>query len=176
MASLDIDACGNCKHFDKAMRHMCAPCANANQADAREDAPLDRLRRLLPSVVRAVQPEQHISLEGEANGQIIGVVSGLVRCFRLTANGRRHICRFAGAGSIIGLGLLGLQRHSAEAITATQIVVFRAATVDAAMGRNAEVRAAILQALAEELTERERVQLRLGGSTPISAWRTSCSK
>lgn len=153
--------CRSCAHRDRAFELLgeCAPCATVQ---ARSGTPLDRLRRLLPGVVRSIEPGQNIALEGEANGQVIGVISGLVRCFRLTADGRRHICRFAGAGSLIGLGPLGVQRHSAEAITATQIIIFRATAVEAAIERDPQVRGAIMRALAEELTEREHIQLRLG--------------
>lgn len=139
-----------------------SPEPNAQRASAPGGGPLDRLRRILPSIVREIGPGQTISVEGESSGQVTGVLSGLARCFRLTASGRRHICRFVGAGGIIGLGLLGAQRHSTEAIGPSQIVLFRAAAIEAAMEHDAGVRSAILQTLAEELAERERVQLRLG--------------
>lgn len=160
----DDNPCRNCAHFGRAVEFLgeCAPCTEAQICS---ETPLERLRRLLPGVVRAIEPSQTIALEGEANGQVIGVISGLVRCFRLTAAGRRHICRFGGAGSLIGLGPLGVQRHSAEAITAAQIIIFRAAAVEAAVERDPQVRAAIMRALSDELTEREHIQLRLGRLT-----------
>lgn len=120
------------------------------------------MRRILPGVMREVTPGQTISVEGECNSQVTGILTGLARCFRLTANGRRHICRFAGPGSLIGLGLLDGQRHSTEAVGTSQVVIFRTAAIDAALESQPQVRRAILQALAEELSERERVQLRLG--------------
>jgi len=126
------------------------------------ETPLDRLRRIVPGVIRTAESGQHIMLEGDADGHVIGIISGLVRCFRLTTDGRRHICRFAGPGSLIGLASLGVQRHSAEAITPTQIVTFRAATLEAAMDRDILMRTAILQVLTDELSEGERIQLRLG--------------
>lgn len=156
--------CRSCVHFDRAAE-LLGERAPHTKVQTCSETPLDRLRRLLPGVVRSIEPGQTIALEGEANGQVIGVISGLVRCFRLTADGRRHICRFGGAGSLIGLGPLGVQRHSAEAITAAQVIVFRAAAVEAAIERDPQVRAAIMRALADELTEREHIQLRLGRLT-----------
>lgn len=153
-------ACLKCAHPGDALELLCAPDAYA--APPASMAPLARLRSLVPGVARSIIPGQHVSLEGEASGQVIGVLSGLVRCFRLTTDGRRHICRFAASGSLIGLGLLGVQRHSAEAVTASEIITFRAAAIDVALDRDPRVRVAILQSLAEELTEREHIQLRLG--------------
>jgi CRP-like cAMP-binding protein len=132
------------------------------QQGAPSGGPLDRLRRVLPGTLREMTQGQTLSLEGEPNGRVVGILSGLARCFRLTANGRRHICRFVGAGGVIGLGLLGVQRHSTEAVSAGQVVVFRTAAVEAAIEHDTRVRSAIMRALAEELAERERVQLRLG--------------
>lgn len=154
----------SCAHLGRASG-LLGERSDCAEAQTYSETPLDRLRRLLPGVVRSIGPGQSIAHEGEANGQVIGVISGLVRCFRLTADGRRHICRFGGAGSLIGLGPLGVQRHSAEAIVAAQIIVFRAAAVEAAIERDPHVRAAVMRALAEELTEREHIQLRLGRLT-----------
>lgn len=126
------------------------------------DSPLDALRRLVPGLMRVLQPGQSLATEGDAPGEILGVLSGLIRCYRLTADGRRHIGRFGGPGTIVGLGLLGVQRHSADAITPTRIVSFRAPVVEAAADSDPAVRAAVMKAMAEELNDRERLQLRLG--------------
>lgn len=163
-ASQRDNPCLQCEHLDSAL-NLIAERAQCAAKGAKEETPLDRLRRMLPGVVRTVEPGQHLTLEGDASDQVIGVLSGLVRCYRLTGDGRRHICRFAGPGSLIGLGLLGVQRHSAEAVAATQIIVFRMSAIEAAFERDACIRASILLALAEELTQRERVQLRLGRLT-----------
>lgn len=143
-------------------RHVCATPDLDDASDAGAETPLDSLRRQLPGAVRSIAAGQSIAIEGDAGEQVIGVICGLVRCFRLTSDGRRHICRFGGPGSIVGLGLLGAQRHSTEAVTPARIVVFRAAAVEAAIHRHPRVRSAIMRALAEELAERERIQLRLG--------------
>jgi len=95
-------------------------------------------------------------------GQIIGVISGTVRCFRMTVDGRRHVSRFAVAGDIIGLCPLGVPRHSAEAINDTKVAFFRVETIEAAIRTNDLIRDAIMRALADELNDGARSQTRLG--------------
>lgn len=95
-------------------------------------------------------------------GQIFGVLSGTLRCFRMTADGRRHISRFAVAGDIIGLCPLGVPRHSTEAINDARVAFFRVETIEAAIRTNDVVRDAIMRALARELNDGVRSQTRLG--------------
>lgn len=123
---------------------------------------LDQLRLAIPGVVRSVGADQCIAIEGAANDAVIGVMSGLVRCFRMTPDGRRHICRFVGPGGLVGLGVLGANRHSVETVSQAQIVFFPATAIKAGADKNPAIRTAIFDALAEELDERDRAQLRLG--------------
>lgn len=139
-----------------ASRHDAAALGSA------AEAPLQALQKQAPHVVKAISAGQHLAMEGVATGQIIGVLSGTVRCFRITADGRRHISRFAVAGDMIGLCPLGVPRHSAEAINDTRVAFFRVETIEAAMKTNDVVRDAIMRALADELNDGARSQTRLG--------------
>ena len=53
--------------------------------------PLSVLRNSARGAVRVVQPDQHIVLRGEGRDTVVGVVTGLLRCFRMTSDGRRHV-------------------------------------------------------------------------------------
>jgi CRP-like cAMP-binding protein len=126
------------------------------------DTPLDILRRALPVSVRHVDPDEHVTIEGAKRDTVVGVVSGLLRCFRVTPDGRRHITRFAKAGDLIALGALRNYRSSTEAVAASTIVTFPARALNAAAEDDAEVREAILEAMTAEMTARDRIQFRLG--------------
>lgn len=125
------------------------------------EAPLDVLRRVLPGPVRDIDPDQHVTLESARRDAVIGVVSGLLRCFRVTPDGRRHITRFAKAGDVIGLGSLKTYRGSSEAVAASAIVAIPARALDAAVETDPEVRQAVLKAMTAEMTARDRIQFRL---------------
>jgi CRP-like cAMP-binding protein len=123
---------------------------------------LDVLRRALPGPTRQVESDSHVTIEGARRDTVIGVVSGLLRCFRVTPDGRRHITKFARPGDLIGLGALKAYRSSTEAVAASTIVTFPVRALDAAAEDDAQVREAILDAMTAEMTARDRIQFRLG--------------
>jgi CRP-like cAMP-binding protein len=134
-----------------------------NDVESRPEAsPLAVLRAAIPGVIRSIQPDQHVSIEGARRDSVVGVVSGLLRCFRVTPDGRRHVTRFVYAGGIVGLGLHDFYRNSAEAVAKSTIVAFPVRTLDVAAEHNPSVRRAVLQAMTEEMAERDRIQFRLG--------------
>jgi CRP-like cAMP-binding protein len=126
------------------------------------ETPLDVLRRFLPGPTRDIKPDEHVTIEGAHRDLVVGVVSGLLRCFRVTPDGRRHITRFARAGDLIGLGALKTYRGSTEAVAASTIVTFRVRALDGATEEHPRVREAILKAMTMEMTARDRIQFRLG--------------
>ena len=123
--------------------------------------PIDVLRALLPASAKKYGAEQNILLEGDVHYQVVGIVSGVARCFQISATGRRHIGRFAGAGSVIGLDLNAVCRFSAEAITNCEAVVFKMTSVKYALESSGLIRRAIIQALTDELAQKERAAFRL---------------
>jgi CRP-like cAMP-binding protein len=127
------------------------------------DTPLGVLLRVLPRPTRQVDTDQHVTIEGARRNVVVGVVSGLLRCFRVTPDGRRHITKFAKAGDLVGLGVHKTYRGSTEAVCPSTIVAFSARALDAAADDNGRVREAILEAMTSEITARDRTQFRLGG-------------
>ncbi|HET9230920.1 MAG TPA: helix-turn-helix domain-containing protein [Vitreimonas sp.] len=132
------------------------------RATPRPAEPLSVLRKAARGAVRVVQPDQHIALRGEGRDTIVGVVTGLLRCFRMTSDGRRHVARFVRPGGLMGLGALVAFRSSVEAVTVSSIVEFRASAVEAACVEDPATRQAIMQAMTAELVARDRLQFRLG--------------
>ena len=124
--------------------------------------PLSVLRKSVRGAVRVVHPDQHIALRGEGRNTVVGVVTGLLRCFRMTSDGRRHVARFVRPGGLIGLGALVAFRSSVEAVAVSSIVELRASALDTACVEDPAVREAIMQAMTAEIVARDRIQFRLG--------------
>jgi CRP/FNR family transcriptional regulator len=112
---------------------------------------------------RRLDADEGLFFEGEPALSVFKVVRGLVRCFRVTEDGRRHICRFAGPGDMLGLGMNRTYRYSAEAVSSS--LVARAPRSAIEGGADVAARDGLWQALVDELAQRERVQLRLSRMT-----------
>lgn len=135
----------------------------AGVMDARGGArPLDTLQHHLHHRIRTVAPERMLIAEGEARKIVVGVVSGLLRCFRMTPDGRRHVTRFIRPGGLVGLWRLPASRSSVEAVATSTIAEFHADLFDAACAANEDIRDATFRALTTELAARDRAQFRVG--------------
>jgi CRP/FNR family transcriptional regulator len=137
-------------------------CSGTSAPDSAGGAPLDVLCAALPGVMHTLGPDQHVALEGGERRSVIGVLSGLLRSFRVTPDGRRHIARFVDPGGIVGLGKIGAFRASTEAVAVSRIIVFSAAALETALRANIAVRDAVMEAMTGELLARDRIQFRLG--------------
>ena len=60
---------------------------------------------------------QTLFFEGDEVDAFFEIVSGTVRCCRLTSDGRRQIHRFAGAEAMLGVGCIASYGYTAEAVT-----------------------------------------------------------
>lgn len=136
--------------------------ADPKQAAHIEGGPLAALLNAIPGTIQSLAPDQHLTMEGSRRRTVIGVISGTLRSFRMTPDGRRHITRFVDAGGLIGLGALNAFRTSTEAVTVSRIVSFKASALEAVMERDAGIRDAVIQSLTNELVARDRIQFRLG--------------
>lgn len=67
--------------------------------------------------IRHLAANAHAFFEGDRESHIYRVETGLMRLYRLLADGRRQIIAFRSAGDIIGIGSHGKQFCSAEAVT-----------------------------------------------------------
>lgn len=105
---------------------------------------------------------QTLFFEGDRAVHYFEIVSGTVRCCRLTPDGRRQIYRFAGPGDILGLGDAAEHSYAAEAVTAVVIRRHRLAALDGAMAVDAPLRDRVLAALRQELAAVRLQMLLLG--------------
>jgi CRP/FNR family nitrogen fixation transcriptional regulator len=68
--------------------------------------------------------------EGEPCGSIYRVLSGVVRTYRILADGRRQIAEFFLPGDVLGLEPTSDHRNSAEAVTDCQLLAMRRSHLD----------------------------------------------
>ena len=119
------------------------------------------LRERLGGTPMRFSADQHIAIEGSTNDQIVGIVSGVARCFKLCADGRRYICRFAEAGDFVGLRFSGEHIYSSEAVTDCEAIVFRLSSIRTAFEHDPQARQTILNSMSAEIARRERASFRL---------------
>ena len=105
---------------------------------------------------------QSLFFEGDDADCYYEIVSGTVRCCRLTHDGRRQIHRFAGPGEMLGLGCTGTYGYSAEAVTRVVACRHRLSDLDAAMAADGVLRRRVVQALRVELSATSTQMMRLG--------------
>ena len=67
--------------------------------------------------IRHLAVHEHAFFEGDNESHIYRIEAGLMRLYRLLADGRRQIIAFRSAGDVIGIGSHGKQFCSAEALT-----------------------------------------------------------
>ena len=112
-------------------------------------------------------PGQTLFHDGDEARHFFEIVSGTVRCCRLTPDGRRQIYRFAGAGDMLGLGGEPVHGYSAEAVGPVVVRRRRLAALDAAMLGDARLRERVIGALREELAAVRLQMVLLGQMSAI---------
>jgi CRP/FNR family transcriptional regulator len=107
-------------------------------------------------------PGQTIFFDGDEARYFFEIVSGTLRCCRLTQDGRRQIYRFAWAGEMLGLGGEDVHSYSAEAVTEVVVRRHSLPSLNTAMIKDHQLRELVLQSLRDELAA-VRVQMTLLG-------------
>lgn len=114
-----------------------------------------------PQEVR-FSPGRSLFFAGDEASCFYEIVTGTVRCCRLTHDGRRQIYRFAGAGELLGLGGDEIHSFSAEAVTEVVAYRHRLASLDSAMAADRRLRGRVLESLRAELSAVRLQMLLLG--------------
>jgi len=99
--------------------------------------------------------------ERDEASSVVRLDDGLVRCFRVTADGRRLVSRFVWAGNYLSGGS-GIERsYGAEAIGPCQLTVFPRSQSRSAVLRDMRLRQVLLSAMEAELDQILRAQMRV---------------
>jgi CRP-like cAMP-binding protein len=105
---------------------------------------------------------QTLFFEGDPATSFYEIVSGTVRCARLSHDGRRQIFRFAMPGELLGVACVGAYGFSAEAVTEVTARRHHLSGLDAAMAADGDLRRRVVQALRDELATTRSQMMLLG--------------
>ncbi len=110
--------------FDSAPAFTSPAVRNAVAAQALAAQPASRLDALAGPVILFTAGDE-VYAEGDRAGVLYQVAYGVIRIYRLLADGRRQICAFHTQGEIFGFEA-GAERHFfADAVTATGLRALR---------------------------------------------------
>lgn len=111
--------------------------------------------------LRTLEAGETLFLEGAPIRTVDVVVSGLVRAYRMTCDGRRHICRFIAPGGVLDIGSGPLHRSTAEAVTMAHVQSCPRGALLNAASDDVLRQKAISDELSNQLDEHERSQMRI---------------
>ncbi|MGU3663993.1 helix-turn-helix domain-containing protein [Methylobacterium sp. A49B] len=111
--------------------------------------------------------EEEIYGEGEEAEFVYKVVSGAVRAHKVLNDGRRQITGFHLPGDLFGLEQGEMHRHTAEALSETQVLIFRRRGVERAATRSAEVACQLWAMAASGLRHAQDHMLLLGRRSAV---------
>jgi CRP/FNR family transcriptional regulator len=103
--------------------------------------------------------------EGEPADHVFNVTSGVVKVYKLLADGRRQITGFLIAGDFLGLANDESYAYSAEAVTGTQLCRFPRRKLEQMLQRFPAVERQLLSVASHELAAAQEQMLLLGRKT-----------
>ncbi|MEE7504797.1 helix-turn-helix domain-containing protein [Methylobacterium mesophilicum] len=106
--------------------------------------------------------EEEIYGEGEAAEFVYKVLGGAVRTHKVLSDGRRQITGFHLPGDLFGLGQGETNRHTAEALTGTRVLIFKRRQVERAATDRAEVACQLWNMATSDLRHAQDLTLLLG--------------
>jgi CRP/FNR family nitrogen fixation transcriptional regulator len=116
----------------------------------------------LPASALRLTRNEEIYGEGDTADYVYQVVSGAVRTARFLDDGRRQIGAFLLPGGVFGLEPGSTHRFTAEAISETEILMVKRATLDKALSGNAEALRQLWALTAADLQQLQDQLLLLG--------------
>src|SRR5262245_10030512 len=108
---------------------------------------------LVDAHMRHLEPHEHAFYEGDAQTHIYRIKSGMMRLYRLLADGRRQVIAFRLPGHLIGLGEQETQFCSAEALTEVVLQCVPLSIVYRRMQEEPQFGSELVRCLAVELAE-----------------------
>jgi CRP/FNR family transcriptional regulator, anaerobic regulatory protein len=108
---------------------------------------------VLDAQMRHLEPREHAFYEGDAHTHIYRIKSGMMRLYRLLADGRRQVIAFRLPGHLIGLGEHETQFCSAEALTEVVLQCVPLSIVYRRMQEEPRFGSELVRCLAVELAE-----------------------
>ena len=144
------------------------PCSACNVRDlvfchALKDAELPRLSAIVVEVAAAAG--QAIFYEGDPAEHVFNVTAGVVKLYKLMADGRRQITGFLFRGDFLGLALNTSYAYSAEAVSATRLCRFPRGALERLLDEFPRLEKRLLAMAGNELIAAQDQMLLLGRKT-----------
>ena len=108
---------------------------------------------LVDAHMRHLAPHEHAFYEGDPQTHIYRIKCGMMRLYRLLADGRRQVIAFRLPGHLIGLGEVDTQFCSAEALTEVVLQCVPLSVVHRRMQEEPRFGSELVRCLAVELAE-----------------------
>jgi len=108
---------------------------------------------LVDAHMRHLEPHEHAFYEGDTQTHIYRIKRGMMRLYRLLADGRRQVVAFRLPGHLIGLGDEQTQFCSAEALTEVALQCVPLSVVYRRMQEEPRFGSELVRCLAVELSE-----------------------
>lgn len=146
------------------------PCLNcqARQLSVCGSLAEDGLRRLgQASETLSLQPGETLVREGDTASHLFNITSGVVRVYKLLADGRRQIVGFLFAGDMLGLATGDRYVFEAEALEPVTACRFRKSEYKALLRELPELESALLDRACHELQAAQDQMLLLGRKTAM---------
>jgi CRP-like cAMP-binding protein len=106
--------------------------------------------------IRHLAAGEHAFFEGDRESHLYRIEEGLMRLYRLLADGRRQIIAFRSAGHVIGIGSHSEQFCSAEAVTPVTLRALPLSVASRRMNDEPRFQAEFVNILTDELVEARR--------------------
>ena len=110
-------------------------------------------------------PNQTVFFEGDPADSLYNVKQGVVKLFKLLADGRTQITGFLFPGDFLGLALLNKYSYSCEAVTASELCRFPRVEFEALLDRFPALERQLLNTASNELAAAQDQMLLLGRKT-----------
>ncbi len=114
---------------------------------------------------RSLPAKHMIYMETDPAQEVFEVVSGTIKLYKLTPDGRRQITGFIYPGQIFGLADFGEYLHTAETVTLCTIRIYNRSRVTAAMDADIAVAQRFAAAALSDLAAAQEHLLLLGRKT-----------
>lgn len=119
----------------------------------------------LASVRRSAAARETIVCEGDNNDNVFEVVTGVVKLYKLTPDGRRQVTGFVYPGQLFGLSHNGNYVYAAEAVTPVTMFLYPRAKLDQLAARLPSLAQRLLSLATRELIAAQDQMLLLGRKT-----------
>ena len=104
-----------------------------------------------PQNVLRFSPQEHVFMQGDRLSGIYKVLKGTVICYRLMADGRRHIQSFVSGGEYLAISFAERHDVSAEALTDVEVLCTPRAAFDRYLEIDMQFRRGILTMMGSKL-------------------------